>query len=122
MIAEQRIRDAVEEGHFKNLPGKGKPLNLTEDEHVPDEMRMAVKILKNANMLPPELELQRDVRNLQALIAQCVNDDEVRSLRKQLTIKQLKLDLTLERSGRSLPVAYADRVYAHISERGVTDA
>lgn len=122
MIAEQRIRDAIEEGHFNNLPGKGKPLNLKDDEHVPDDMRMAVKILKNANMLPPELELHRDIRNLQALIAQCINDDEVRSLRKQLTIKQLKLDLTLEKSGRSLPVAYANRVHAHISERGGTDA
>lgn len=45
-IAEQRIRQAEEEGLFDNLPGKGKPLKLEDDSDVPEELRMTFKILK----------------------------------------------------------------------------
>jgi hypothetical protein len=122
MIAEQRIRDAMDDGLFDDLPGKGKPLDLDDETSVPQDMKMAFKILKNADMLPPELELQQEVRDLQVLIAQCIDDGEARSLQKKLTLKQLKLELTLEKYGRTLPTAYAGRVQAKLSERSVSDA
>jgi len=56
-LAEERIRDAIQRGEFDNLPGRGKPLNLEDDRHIPDDLRLAYKVLKNADCLPPELEL-----------------------------------------------------------------
>ena len=60
-LAENRILQAIEAGEFDNLQGKGQPLNLEDDSHIPSELRMAYKILKNADCLPPELVLRQEV-------------------------------------------------------------
>ncbi len=67
-IAEQRIREAIEQGKLENLPGAGRPLRIELDHHLPPELRMAYTILKSAGFLPPVLELRRTAeRQLQAL-------------------------------------------------------
>ena len=70
-IAEQRIAEAQAQGVFDNLPGTGRPLELEDMSHVPEELRMAYKILSNAGCLPPELEQCEDeqerVRQMQRL-------------------------------------------------------
>lgn len=48
IIAEQRICDAIEKGEFDNLEGSGRPLDLASDANIPEELRMAWKLLKNA--------------------------------------------------------------------------
>ena len=53
-LAEKRIEDAVAQGEFDNLPGAGRPLELDDDPLVPEEMRMAHRILKNADVPLPE--------------------------------------------------------------------
>jgi hypothetical protein len=53
-VAEQKIREAMKEGAFDNLPGAGKPLVPEDLSHIPEEMRMAYKILKNSGHLEPE--------------------------------------------------------------------
>jgi len=53
-IAEQKIADAVSQGEFDNLPGAGRPLELDDDALVPEDMRMAHRILKNADVPLPE--------------------------------------------------------------------
>ena len=55
-IVEQRIREAQEKGEFDDLAGHGKPLALEDDRHIPEDLRLAYKILKNAGCLPPEVE------------------------------------------------------------------
>ena len=52
IIAEQRIREACERGAFDSLPGAGKPLELEDDSHIPEDLRMAYKLLKNAGYVP----------------------------------------------------------------------
>jgi DnaJ homolog subfamily C member 28 len=58
---EDQIRKAIEEGQFKDLPGKGKPLNL--DENVPEdpEWRMANHVLKNAGYTLPWIEKRQEI-------------------------------------------------------------
>nr|NIT03118.1 DUF1992 domain-containing protein [Candidatus Latescibacterota bacterium] len=46
-IAEERIRRAIEEGHFDNLENAGKPLDLEDDIWVPEDLRIAYRVLKN---------------------------------------------------------------------------
>ena len=53
-IAEQKIAEAVSQGELDDLPGAGQPLDLDEDALVPEELRMAHRILKNANVPLPE--------------------------------------------------------------------
>ena len=75
-IAEERIREAQQAGAFDNLPGKGKPLVLEDLSNVPEDLRMAYHILKNAQVLPPEVELQKEISTLQDLLKYVEEDGE----------------------------------------------
>jgi hypothetical protein len=68
-IVEERIRVAQKKGEFDNLEGRGKPLVFQDDRHVPEDLRLAYKILKNANFLPPEIELKQEIRRTEDLLA-----------------------------------------------------
>lgn len=50
IIAENRIAEAVARGELQGLPGEGHPLDLYEDPLVPEELKMAKRILKNAEI------------------------------------------------------------------------
>ena len=49
-IAEQKIAAAAERGELQGLAGEGQPLDLYEDPLIPEEMKMAKRILKNAEI------------------------------------------------------------------------
>ena len=55
IIAELRIEEAIARGELQGLPGEGYPLDLWEDPLVPEELRMAKRILKNADMQPVDI-------------------------------------------------------------------
>ena len=68
-IVEERIRKAQKKGEFENLEGSGKPLNLLDDQTVAEELRLAYKILKNADCLPPEIELKKEILQTEELLS-----------------------------------------------------
>ena len=68
VLAEQKIRDAVERGELADLPGQGQPLDLGDDPLVPEDLRAAYRMLKNAGFVPPQLEAQKEIRDLEQLI------------------------------------------------------
>ncbi len=49
--AERHILDAQTKGEFDDLPGRGEPLTLDDDLHVPPELRAGYRLLKNAGCL-----------------------------------------------------------------------
>lgn len=102
-IAERRIMEAIENGEFDNLEGRGKPIVLEDDTWIPEDLRMAYKFLKNAGCVPPELEARNEVINLCSLL-NTVDDDKER-LRKlrHLNFMLLKLNLT-----RKKPLTFED--------------
>ncbi len=59
MLAERKIEEALARGELEGLPGAGRPLDLDDDRLVPEELRMAFRVLKNAGLVPPELEPAR---------------------------------------------------------------
>ncbi|MFM2400001.1 MAG: hypothetical protein RL341_2158 [Pseudomonadota bacterium] len=67
-LIEEHIRQATARGDFDNLPGAGKPLDLGEDAHLPAELRMAYRVLKNAGYLPEELQQIQDITQLEAQV------------------------------------------------------
>ena len=86
-IAEQKIREAAERGEFADLPGQGRPLDLTGDPLVPEDLRVAYRILKNAGVLPPQLEAQKEIRDLEQVIRGMeVGPERPRALRKLLLL------------------------------------
>jgi len=92
-IAENRILEAMEAGEFDNLEGMGQPLNLEDDPHIPLELRMAYKILKNAHCLPPELELRKEVVTLQDLVASMEDEAEKLKQMRRLNFLMMKLSM-----------------------------
>jgi len=99
MIAEEKIREAIRNGEFANLPGKGKPLQLEDLSHVPPELRAAYLLLKNAGILPEELQVKKEIIRLQDLLDCCSEEPEQRALRKQLNEKVLRFNLLMEQRG-----------------------
>ncbi len=51
-LAERHIQTALESGELQGLAGEGKPLTLDDDSHVPPELRVGYRLLKNAGYLP----------------------------------------------------------------------
>jgi hypothetical protein len=94
-IAEQRILEAQREGAFDNLPGKGKPLKLEDLSWVPEDLRIGYHVLKNAHVLPPEVELLKDIHTLEDLLKHI---EERRSLAKSIQWKMIHLDMLKRRS------------------------
>ena len=83
LVAERRIEEAQSQGVFDNLPGAGKPLKIEDLSHVPEDMRMAYKILRNAGCLPPELEERKELNRLVDLLEKCEDEQErVRQMQK----------------------------------------
>lgn len=92
-IAERRIIEAIENGEFDNLEGVGKPINFEDETWIPEDLRMAYRILKNAGCIPPELELRNEVINLSALINTIDDDKERLKKIRELNFKILKLNI-----------------------------
>ena len=93
-IVEKRIKEAQENGEFDNLPGRGEPLELSDDSHIPEDLRLAYKILKNANCLPPELEEKKEIRQMEDLLADIPDEKERYKLIKKINYKIMKLNMT----------------------------
>lgn len=51
-LISQRIEEAMRDGQFDNLRGKGRPINPTPEPHIPPEMQMANSLLKNNELVP----------------------------------------------------------------------
>jgi len=67
-IAERRIREAQARGEFDGLPGAGAPLDLDDDPLVPEDLRVACRMLRNAGFLPPELAVHGELREVEQLL------------------------------------------------------
>ena len=73
-LVERRIAQAQAEGAFDDLPGAGAPLALDDDPLVPQEWRVAYRILRNAGLVPPEIAHLREIRRLLACAADDASD------------------------------------------------
>lgn len=76
--AERKLREVIRDGDSTHLPNAGKPLDLREDPNIPDDQRLAYKILKDADMAPEWIErgkvLRHDLKKLKAMIDRAVRE------------------------------------------------
>lgn len=102
-IAERRIIEAIANGEFDNLEGKGKPIDFEDETWISEDLRMAYRILKNAGCIPPELEFRNEVINMYSLMNTTDDDKERIKKLRELNFKLLKLNLT-----RKKPLNFED--------------
>jgi hypothetical protein len=82
-IVEERIRMAEKKGAFENLEGRGRPIEFADDRHIPEDLRLAFKILKNADCLPAEIELKKEIERTEDLLVSMTDArDRYRAMRK----------------------------------------
>lgn len=91
-IAEERILQAQRQGAFDNLSGAGKPLRLEDDSNIPEDMRMVCKILKNADCLPPEVEIKKEIKQVEELLSAMPSTEEKYRKIKKLNYLVMKLN------------------------------
>lgn len=84
-LVEARIRKAMAEGEFDNLPGKGKPIDLSKYYGVPEHLRIAYQMMKDSGYIPEEVRLKKEMEILKEKIKQCKSDEEKHKLMKELT-------------------------------------
>jgi DnaJ homologue, subfamily C, member 28, conserved domain len=111
-IAEGRIREAMEQGAFDNLPGAGKPLTFDDETWIPEDLRLAYRMLKHQGFVPSELELRKEILSLRDLI-RTVDDDQERLRRlREMNFKIMKLNMIRKRplNIEDFP-EYEDKVY-----------
>jgi hypothetical protein len=99
-LIENKIREAIEKGEFDNLPGKGKPLDLTEYFNTPGELRLGYAMLRSAGHVPVEVELRREIEALEARLATCADEQQCQALRSEINSLSLKLKLMTDSSQR----------------------
>ena len=96
-IALAKIEEAVRNGELDDLPGRGEPIDLSDYFSVPDELRAAYGVLKNAGVLPQEAQLLKEVRTLEAKLDGCRGEEARMELRRAIEEKWLHYRLLTER-------------------------
>jgi hypothetical protein len=106
-IVEERIREAQKNGEFDNLPGRGEPLSLEDESHIPEDLRIAYKILKNADCLPPEILEKKEIYQMEELLASIPDEKERYKLIKKINYRIMKLNMMGKRS----PLLEENQIY-----------
>jgi len=99
-IVEAIIREAQQRGDFEDLPGKGKPIDLNSYFETPEEIRNAYSMLKNAGMVPAEVELLQDIAALKEKLSTTSEEKEQVKIQKLISEKQLQFSVMMERQKR----------------------
>lgn len=103
-LIETRIREAYARGEFDDLPGQGKPLALDDDALVPEDVRVAYRILKNSGYVPAEMQ---QVAEINQLIATLGRAELSADMHEQTARRVRALLIQLEISGRPAAAAQA---------------
>lgn len=114
-LAEQRIQEALARGELDDLPGSGRPLDLDDDRLVPEDLRMAYRILKNSGFVPPEVQTMKDIAELERLVHASEGKQRSVALRK---LRLLTMQMNATRSGNlQLEADYYDRMTERLSSK-----
>jgi len=86
-VSEQ-IEEAMERGEFKDLPGKGQPLNLDTNPFLTPQVRMANRLLKQNGFAPRWIELKKEIKQEKAQLEKRLTNLKARRERLVTFIRQ----------------------------------
>jgi len=96
-VIADHLAQALRSGELASAPSYGKPMPEAEGWHeTPLEFRLPFKILKNAGVVPPEVELFHQRAALQQELACCSGERERVALRQRLSELEQAIALRLE--------------------------
>jgi hypothetical protein len=111
LIAERKIREAMDEGAFDRLEGMGQPISLEENPYEDPAQRMAHRLLRNNGFAPAWIleskDLDADIRWLQGAAH--------RLDRAELTRRIDDLNRRIELFNLKTPVACAQKMPCQIT-------
>jgi DnaJ family protein C protein 28 len=99
---EKQIRKAMEEGAFDDLPGKGKPIDLSENPFEDPDLRTVHRLLRNAGFAPPFIE---ERKNIDAVL-----EREQTTLSRAWNLRQRASQTYSEASWQRALVAFREQV------------
>lgn len=95
------LAQSEQSGELRSARSYGKPLDLGDGyEQTPVELRMGFKMLKDAGVVPAEVELMREIEAMRQRLAQLdegVDAGQALVLRQRLAEMQQQLALRLEK-------------------------
>ncbi len=92
------LTQSEQSGELRTARSWGKPLDLGDGyEQTPAELRMGYKVLKDAGVLPPEVELMQRIEAQRRAVAAAADEASASPLRQQLVDMQQQLSLRLEK-------------------------
>lgn len=98
----EHLRASEAAGELRAAPSYGRPLDLGDGyDDTPAELRMGMKILRDAGVLPPEVLAMREAAELKSQLAACTDPDQRRALQQQLADKRQAIALRLEKLASS---------------------
>lgn len=98
----EHLRESQASGELRAAPSYGRPLDLGDGyDETPAELRMGMKILKDAGVLPPEVLAMREAAALEAELAACTDPARQRVLQQQLSEMRQAIALRLEKLASS---------------------
>lgn len=115
-LAERRIREAQDSGEFDNLPGEGMPLALDGDALVPGELRAAYRLLKNAGLVPSELEPYCEIRDIEQLLLITNDGGERANLFARINFLLTRAGIG-RRGSLRVEAAYAERIASRLGRK-----
>jgi hypothetical protein len=98
-IIERNIKRAIYQGEFDDLPGKGKAQQLADLRFVSPEQRAAFLLLRNSGLLPPEMQLRKEIVTLEEKLQTAMEEDKP-GIIKAITEKKMFYDILMERRKR----------------------
>lgn len=124
LIADMQIRKAIERGEFDDLPGSGKPLELS-DHHDPDWWLKNLAKREGLVMLPPSIQLRKEDAALDGELDELPNEAAVRQEVEQFNDRVIRARyqlpagpplVTMPRDVEATVVAWAERRAARTTE------
>ena len=96
-LAEERITAALPEWEAAVTPLHGKPLDLDGYFAMPASVRAGHQLLKDAGVVPPEVELLRRIARLRETLAGLTDPGELAAGRAALALEETELAMRMER-------------------------
>lgn len=99
-LAEQRILQAELEGVFDDLPGEGRPLPPDPFFRLPEEIRLAARVLTKCGCAPQELGLLRDLNQARRRLGDWGTADERAQRMREYCEAELRYNVAMDRHRR----------------------
>jgi len=96
-VAEERILQAEQEGVFDGLRGEGKPLPPDPFSRLPDEMRLAARVLSMCGCAPHEVGLLQDLAEAKRRLNDAGTPEEKAQRMREYAEAELKYNVAMDR-------------------------